>query len=68
MKTLDDKEVFFKVRLRIALFTGLLVGACSCTHSISCFQDDFSVLKAFRLKVFKCPNKESNFLSDKNVC
>ena len=34
----------------------LLVGACGCAHSISCFQDDLSVLKAFTLKVFRCPN------------
>ena len=30
----------------------LLVGACGCAHSISCFQDDLSILKAFTLKVF----------------
>ena len=36
----------------------LLVGACGCAHSISCFQDDLSVLKACTLKVFKCPNKK----------
>ena len=46
----------------------LLVQACDCAHSISCFQDDVSVLKAFILKVFKCPNKKSNFfLSDKYI-
>ena len=37
------------------------MGACGCARSISCFQDDLSVFKAFRLKAFKCPNKESNF-------
>ena len=36
----------------------LLVGACGCARSISCFQDDLSVLKACTLKVFKCPNKK----------
>ena len=46
----------------------LLVGACNCAHSISYFQDDLSVLKAFKLKVFKCPNKKVVFLSDKFIC
>ena len=39
----------------------LLVGACSCAHSISCFQDNLNVLKAFTLKVLKCPNKKKYF-------
>ena len=39
----------------------LLLGACGCAHSISCFQDDLSVLKAFTLKGFNCPNKKVFF-------
>ena len=76
MKKPDGKEVFSKVRLRIALcwsnlmitenFSNsaaqlLLAGACGCAYSICCFQDDFSILKAFTLKVFKCPNKKVFF-------
>ena len=45
----------------------LLVGACSCAHSISCFQDDLSILKAFTLKIFKCLNKKVFFLSEKYI-
>ena len=30
--------------------------ACGSAYSISCFQDDLSVLKAFTLKIFKCHN------------
>ena len=45
----------------------LLVGACGCVNSVSCFQDVLSVLKAFTLKVFKCPNKKVFFLSDKYI-
>ena len=41
----------------------LLVGACGCAHCISCFQDDLSILKAFTLKVFKCPNKKVFFFN-----
>ena len=39
----------------------LLVEAGDCAQSISCFQDDLSLFKGFRLKVFKCPNSESNY-------
>ena len=38
----------------------LLVGACGCACSLSCFQYEFSVFKALRLKVFKCHNKANN--------
>ena len=44
----------------------LQVGTGGCVNSISCLQDVLSVLKAFTLKVFKCPNKKV-FLSDKNI-
>ena len=45
----------------------LLVWAWGCVNPISCFQDVLSVLKAFTLKVFKCPNKKVFFLSDKYI-
>ena len=38
----------------------LLVETCGCARSISYFQDLLSDLKAFRLKLFKFPNKENN--------
>ena len=39
----------------------LPVETCGCARSISYFQDLLSVLKTFRLKLFKCPNKENFF-------
>ena len=45
----------------------LLVGACRCARSFFGFQDDLSVFKAFRLKVFKCPIEDSNFFEGQ-VC
>ena len=33
-----------------------------------CFQDDLSVFKSIRLKVFKCPNKDSIFFFERRVC
>ena len=39
----------------------LLVEACGCVNSISCFQDVLRPLKAFTLKVFKCSSKEVFF-------
>lgn len=33
-----------------------------------CFQDDLSVFKSIRLKVFKCPNKGSIFFFERRVC
>ena len=45
----------------------LLVVACGCAGSLFYFQDVSSVFKAFRLKVFKCPNKDSNFF-EQQLC
>ena len=36
---------------------------CSLSLSLSCFQYEFSVFKALRLKVFKCHNKANNLSS-----
>ena len=83
MKSPDGKEVFCKVRLRITLFTFdlvitenfsnsdaqvLLVGAFAVSASGSLRPCSLYVLKTFRLKYFKYPIKESNFLSEKCVC
>ena len=76
MKTPDGKKVFFELRLRITLLK-IQSNGCrklqqlGCTvyaSGSSCFHNDLTVLKAFALKVFTCPNKKVLlFLSDKYI-